>query len=334
MDFHPTAVSARMERMRALVSSTCGSGASESPALDDVPVVFIHQTGAKGRMNESYLELTQSAAADSNNHVIVVMLTGETRVVDPRIELITLNISDPTHPWIRRAHEFGRHYVHFSSNQLAFERVAIQKYFVLAELMRARNYSRLLFLDSDVLLLTNATQEQLCYGDCDVLTSSPHDLRWSGYASAHTSLWSQAAMLRFADYIFDAYTVHFARIRQFWDNYRDAFERRNATVRGGFNDMTLAGWFSQYLLETPALQLTPCNNLAPVTTAGIMDHMRGYKYLPGFYQDDVGLPAVAQNGATIPLKSLHFQGDGKYDLMRCGRARDELTTPQPALPPS
>ena len=238
--------------------------------------------------------------------------------IDPRVELISLNISDPSHPWIRRAHDFGSHYVHFSTNPEAFEMVAIQRWFVLNELMRARNFSRVLFIDSDVLLVTNATLEQLCYGDCDMVTSSIRKLKYSGAASPHTSFWSADAMAHFTDFIYSAYTLHISRIRAFWDGYLRRYESQNKSVWGGFNDMTLSAWFAQHLLAHPELGLSTCNSAAPITTAGTFDHKRGYELLQNFRQNDLGLPELLHNGHTVRLKSLHFQGAGKLALVECG----------------
>lgn len=233
-----------------------------------------------------------------------------------------MNISDRnSHPWLTRAFDWGSSYFHASTNHFAFEKVAIQKYLIIAELMKARAYDRVLFLDSDVMLFINATLEQQCTGMCDILLSSRQRMLYSGSASAHTSFWTREAMVAFADFIFDMYTVprQRQRIIEFWESYQQDARNAGRKPLGGFNDMTLAGWFAQEVLRGRTSQsFTVCNSVGSITTAGIFDYMRGYDSLYGFDQDELDLPILRfQTGINIPMKSVHFQGPGKVVLSNC-----------------
>lgn len=111
-----------------------------------VPIIFIH------RHDSNYLAYTLAQAKVANPEAAVVMI-GDRSNRYAGIEHFL--IAD----YCNSADRFGQVYQHLSTNLASYECFCFQRWFILQDFMQRQELEACLYLDSDVMLYTNATQE-------------------------------------------------------------------------------------------------------------------------------------------------------------------------------
>ena len=309
-----------------------------------VPVIFMIHNKTLGAGDDPYWQRVLSAAADTNDCVIVLTFndgldTIAVRSADPRVEVVTVDLSDATHPLMTRSAAFEAFYKHSSTSDPAFGQLSISRYFVLDALVRARGFSRVFVLDADVVLLTNVTHDSACTSECSIVLHSRHNVSRAMSASTHSMYWSAPAISSFTDFVWDMHTTKsgIKRIASFWKGYQNSFARRGLPLRGGFNDVILTNWFVDHVLQAPTLGLTVCNAAAPITSAGFFDFAHGVDTLANVTQDADGLLYVIVHGVRVPFKSVRLQGARKVAFATCpvlsSISADADTTEMPEMAP-
>ena len=285
------------------------------PEPKEVPVVFMHLEGAKGKVDESYLQINIRAALDLGNKVTVLADVGESFALDPRVEVVPINLTDSTSPLTSRAISFAEYYVHLSTNGFSFELVSFQRFFILQAWLTTTNYTKIVYIDSDVMLFVNAADEMQCYSHCDAVLSSPNPVKHAA-VSAHTSILTAHFLEAFTEFVEDMYANQ-TNLNVLQNTFTGM---QNNNQAGGICDMTILGRFYRATEDknNELSRFKICNSAADIGVRGMFDHKCAYRWIPSFGQDEnFGNPYFMINDSKIPLKSIHFQGACKLDEIAC-----------------
>ena len=308
----PTAGAEKRRWAAAVLSGLCGP-----PVSPPVPVVFIHKQGVLST-TEQYFTQVIKAALEMNELVIVLLIGLDAKLaVDPRVELVRaeLSLSDPLGS---SAAAFGEVYQHMSGNGHNYELINFQRHFLLQKLMTARRFARVMYLDSDVMVFRNATEEAACHA-CDVSMCVN-----TGSSSSHTSFWTKPGLDAFVTFLHAFYTepAKLAFLKGQWGMYQQHHTNPATNkTNGGVCDMTLLAWFRNEVSASKVKAVRVCDLChmsTPVEAHGVFDHILAFT-LPAFrFEAAVSpLPFFEFGGKQIPLKSLHFQGGSKHLLRNC-----------------
>ena len=104
------------------------------------------------------------------------------------------------------AQQFEASYEHLSTNSVGFELFCFQRWFVLLEIMKAKNISLAFFADSDLMIYGDVLEERKKLGEFTIAYCCPKrqgDFRWT--ASAHASYWTQEGLTQFCDFMLEMY---------------------------------------------------------------------------------------------------------------------------------
>ena len=111
-----------------------------------VPIIFIH------RNDSDYLAYTLAQAQASNPESPVVMIGDSSNRYAGVDHYLIADYCDS-------ADQFGQIYRHLSTNLASYECFCFQRWFILQEFIQSQGLEACLYLDSDVMLYANATQE-------------------------------------------------------------------------------------------------------------------------------------------------------------------------------
>lgn len=217
---------------------TWGCGRPSAPT----PVVFVHQATPRGH---GPLAAAVEAALTWNSAVVVVLVSGggvaafasAAAALDPRARLLRAHMRADD-PLGGSAFDFAARYVHLSGNAREYELISFQRHFILAAAMRLHDLSSVLYADSDVLVLRNASLEAPCYKACYAALCG-----YGSHSSAHTSFWSLASVTSFTTYVGEMYARHADTLLRSW---HAAYVARSGVRNppGGLCDMTLLHWWA------------------------------------------------------------------------------------------
>jgi hypothetical protein len=112
-----------------------------------VPIVFIHQ------QNSEHLKYSLAQAKASNPRSTVFLLGDDSNSQHPCAE--HHQFSD----YFAGAAGFERVYKHYSTHGRDFERLCFQRWFILRDFLAAHHIDKCVYLDSDVLLYGNVTED-------------------------------------------------------------------------------------------------------------------------------------------------------------------------------
>lgn len=161
---------------------------STNPTLETVPIIFIHKE------NPAYFPLPYSLAqAKKSNPKSHIFLIGDSTNQYDFIEHYNLL------NYFQEAREFLRVYHHLSVNQFDYELLCFQRWFVLKEFMITHKLERCLYLDSDVMLYTNATAEAQTFAEFDFTL-------YKGVSGHCNFISSLKALEKFCNFLFEFYT--------------------------------------------------------------------------------------------------------------------------------
>jgi hypothetical protein len=124
-----------------------------------LPIVFIH------RSNSDYLRYSLAQARASNPASTIYLLGDESNRGHEGIEHRSIDA------YFDEAREFGKIYRHFNSTGVEAERFNFQRWFVLKHFLRETGLERCVYLDSDVLLYANVTEDRRKFEDFDLALS-------------------------------------------------------------------------------------------------------------------------------------------------------------------
>lgn len=122
-------------------------------------------------------------------------------------------------------------YKHASPNNAAFEKVCIQRWFTILNLMRLKRLQRAFVCDSDVLIFENLASMMTTDKYPLPVYISTTNTKYS--VTAGQSLWTLNALQKFTEFITAFYQrTNWKRVEQCWENYPNK-------LSGGISDMYL-----------------------------------------------------------------------------------------------
>jgi hypothetical protein len=308
----------RKELVRQWVKLNCQAGVAPKDDVASVPVVFIHRMNLLRYREDDlpYLQLTVRAACELNKNVIVLLI-GETTPIelDHRAEVIY--VDSPQHAALQDFRDLlNATYVSMTTNPSDYQFQNLQRWALLANFVRQRHLDVVAYVDSDVLLLTDMTAEYNCQpiprpevmlmaGPLNPLETVSPSLAVSG----HTSIWQADILQLFVHYM------------QFFFARPEALAHYNETIwtphKQPLGDMPLLGRFIHFIKIN---HIARFSNLETNDAAGLFDDNGIYLKRASHYRQDplTGLPfLVLDDGHIQRVKSIHFQGSKKSDLLLC-----------------
>ena len=260
-----------------------------------VPVVFIHFGHGE------YLPYVFDQAKRWAEEVIVVGDSANTARTTP-VEDLSQDIA-----------EFTKTYEHLSTNGHSIELFCMTRWLVLRNLMRARNITTCLYLDSDVLLFSNPTE--------DWNTFDLFDFTLVHWSSGHTSFWTLKGIEKFCDFMLNLYRN---KSSYDWDKISSHYHiRQKHGLGGGVCDMTLLEYYGRQQGGYVGEMMQIRRGRPEVTST--YDHVislpdQGFAMRDGhkdirFIQNAPWVPLPDKN-LMVRFKSLHCQGPSKHLIPR------------------
>jgi hypothetical protein len=203
------------------------------------------------------------------------------------------------------AEKFAAVYQHRSTHELEYELFCFQRWFYLQSFLKAKQLDACLYLDSDVLLFADATQEARVYQECDLTLSqtSPHCVFFN----------RRESLDRFCDFLMECYTSPelFARLDA------EYIERQARKAPGGVCDMRVFSLFD-------TMGMGKAGDLREIRDGATYDHAMGqsdgYEMRNGIkhieWRDGRPFCRHEATGEMVRFKALHFQGSAKRFLRR------------------
>jgi len=290
----PEVAQQRQKGVQRETVATSQPGSTESRA--SVPIVFIHQ------QNSEHLAYSLAQAKASNPNSSVILLGDDSNTEHPCAE------HHQFRDYFTGAAQFERVYKHYSTHGWAFELMCFQRWFILRDFLNAHHLDKCVYLDSDVLLYADVTEDMAKFRlfDFTVCWNTIGCVMFVNHAQGLEGL---------CQFIMDIYTkkdlYHYDRmVAQF-------AVRQKHHLKGGATDMT-------------ALELYEELNFGRVGEASYI--IDGSTYdpninmpQPGFemennikrviWHDDQPYGIYAPTGEEVRFNSLHFNGVAK-SLMR------------------
>ncbi|KAI9033220.1 hypothetical protein DFJ74DRAFT_164036 [Hyaloraphidium curvatum] len=265
-----------------------------------IPVVFIELPGIK-IAGQSFFGYAMEIACELNDQVFAITVGGEEVPAVPSscVQHFHVNVNDNNSNIAMAYKRFDGMYRHFSANPAAFEEFCIRRWLVLDAFLTENSFDQALYLDSDVLLFANASSDVSCGHDCQV-----HLHRTRSSASGHSSLWTRKAISEFATFILELYGERITVLQTMWDAYQAHYVKQQKRVRGGISDMAILNMFVVAKNSGRTCTFDP----------KVFDHRQAFAD-SDFLQDELGLPYRKDGENYVRMKSLHFQGGSKYDVL-------------------
>lgn len=158
-------------------------------AEDCIPIIFIHT----GKAN--YLSDTLAQAKEFNDRVILIGDPDNQDCAKNGIEYY------PISSFFKQASEFKKIYRHMTCCPYEFELACYVRWFVLKEFMEKTNIPLSFYLDSDVMLYCDITEEyKTNFNNCDLAVAAQQ-----GYYGGLVSYWTPHTIASFCSYLNNFY---------------------------------------------------------------------------------------------------------------------------------
>ena len=261
-----------------------------------LPIVFIH------RSNSAYLKYILSQAQASNPRSPVILIGDRSN--DCYDFVVHREIDD----FFQGAAEFEKVYTHFSTQPPSFELICFQRWFILRDFLLANKISRCLYLDSDMMLYTDVTQDSEKFAHFDFTLA--HQINGCIFFLNRVE-----ALEEFCQFLMDVYNK---KDRYLYDRMVAHYAvRRRHGLKGGVCDMTA---FQMYG-EDHFGEIGEVANIidGSVYDPGIAISRPGFEMEGGVkkivWRNDLPYGKHVNTGQEIRFNSLHFQGSGSKSLM-------------------
>jgi hypothetical protein len=139
------------------LKETTGSNSvvSRRPPTSFLPIIFLHKS------NSDYLPYSLGQAKSSNPHSTVYLLGDQTNAVYDFAQHYHMR------DYFEGARRFAEIYRHYSTIGADLELIWFQRWFVLRDFLHAHNLQECLYLDSDVMLYTDVTEDRKKFAQFD-----------------------------------------------------------------------------------------------------------------------------------------------------------------------
>ena len=253
------------------------------------PIIFIHY------FNHAYLPLSLWQARKSNpDSEIILIGDGWNAHFDFLAEHVAAS------DYRKSASEFAQNFINFSTNPPDFERICLERWFILDEFMKSRGLEQCLYLDSDILQFGDIVEDASRYSSFGMTVAG---------ISGHSNFINKREDLSdFCRFIKEAYTKENAH-QILEEKYRKFRESHEA---GGISDMT---FFTEYRALHPDRILDigePIEGMAYDIAMSYIEFTRNengikkVELLP-----DSRLQVFMRGIGFVEMRNLHFQGEAK-----------------------
>jgi len=261
---------------------------------DDIPIIIVHRFGWP-----EYLMLTaiQARSTNLNNRIIIV---GDRPFADMKglVDIVDYeSFSECVQP-IRES------YFHLSPNAVEYERVCIERWFVVRELVKQIGAQRCFAMDCDVLLFNSLKNFWPRY--------EGYDFAYNYGPCFNTLVVNNLKML---DVYCETMVKVFNRDLAVWPGYADHIHFSEPYRKPEFiSDMTLGDYFIQTHKEFRSAMLTDIVNGSAFECC-MTSCCPGYEMEGAFkkivMRDGVPYGRFAATGEMVKFDCLHFQGLSK-----------------------
>lgn len=264
-----------------------------------IPIVFIHQ------FNHGYLPISFWKARETNPESEIYLLGDAWNA-----HFGTILHHRFASRYAKKAEELAKIFVNFSSNPPEFELICLQRWFILLSFMEEMGWEKCLYMDSDVLLFSNATTHAARFSDVGMTVAG---------ISGHTNFIQNREILsQFCHWILDAYSNP-QKIKEAEEKYRIFCQTHEA---GGLSDMTYFSEFREKFPEAIA-------DISEIKDGKSFDITITYT---NNWQSEDGIKkinwlgekpfAISVSGENVEMCTLHFQGDSKKHMLELARIKN------------
>ncbi len=252
----------------------------------NIPVVLIH------RGNHDYVQTCIDQAKHYNKDVIVISDTEYKNCENVNIEKYSNN-----------SNEFAKFYIPLSTLG-DYELFCFQRWFILYDYMKETNNENIFYIDSDVLLYHNVSDDWKIFENC-IFTLILRSVGCTSYFSLY-------GLRMFCKFLFEIYqkkdSYEFAKIASHYG------VRQKFNLPGGVCDMTLFEYFARYKCSVGVGELS---NVYDGTTydhnindSDNMYEFDGIKKIEFIDKKPYCYSPVLDK--KVQFKSIHFQGGAKH----------------------
>jgi hypothetical protein len=269
-----------------------GSGPTKRP----LPIVFVH------RSNSEHLQYSLAQAKHSNPDSTVFLLGDASNDVYDFVDHRDLR------DYFGSAAGLGKIYKHYSTHGVEFELICFQRWFILRDFLVAHGLDRCLYLDSDVMLYTDVTNDARKFDEFDFT------LCWDAVGCVFF-LNRLQGLEQFCEFVTDIYSK---KEKYQYDRMVSHFAvRTKHGLPGGACDMTAFQFFRE-------INFGQVGEASRVIDGSVYDPNINMPN-PGFvmdhevkkitWRDRQPYGTYVRTGQEVRFNSLHFNGSAKR-LMR------------------
>jgi hypothetical protein len=254
-----------------------------------LPIIFIHQS------NSEHLKYSLAQAQRSNPSSTIFLLGDSSNDVYEFVEHHSML------DYFSEAAQFKKIYKHFSTNSPDFELICFQRWFILREFLATHNIQRCLYLDSDVMLYADVTEDSKKFEQFDFT------LCWNTIGCVFF-LNRLEGLDQLCHFLMDIYNK---KDRYHFDKMVSHYAvRRKNQLAGGVCDMTAFQLYSE-------ANFGRVGEASHVINGSVYDPNINMPH-PGFemengikkivWKDGYPWGRYVRTGETIKFNSLHFNG--------------------------
>ena len=218
---------------------------------------------------------------------------------------------------------FAKVYQHQSGLDENFERICFQRWILLRDLMRRRNWDRLLHLDSDVLLYSDVAQAGKRFDD-SAMSLAPwfgDNSRWCG----HTCFINHPDTLdQFVDFMFKLYTTDEGKRLRDKSHIEDGYAISDMTCLGLFRGQTSLAIADLTQIVDGAVFDNYITTTQGIYEKGSRLFRKDIKRI--FFKNGVPYCRLKDNGESICFLSIHFHGNMKYMIRHFAKGKLGVST--------
>ena len=277
---------APLERSRLRSDQSSGS----------VPVVFIHQ------QNSEHLKYSLAQAKASNPRSTVFLLGDDSNSQHPCVE------HHHFRDYFTGAAEFEDVYKHYSTHSPDFERLCFQRWFILRDFLTAHQIEKCVYLDSDVLLYGNVTEDMAKFRLFDFTVC------WNTIGCV-LFVNRVEGLARFCQFIMDIYTK---KDEYHYDKMVAQFAvRQKHHLKGGATDMTAFELYGELNFGRvgEASYIIDGSTYDPNINMPQPGFEMADKIKKVIWQDHQPYGIYVPTGEMVRFNSLHFNGNKAKALM-------------------
>jgi hypothetical protein len=278
--------------LQSALSETTGP-----PPTSFLPIVFLHQS------NSDYLQYSLGQAKSTNPHSTVYLLGDQTNDAYDFVQHHHMR------DYFEGAERFAQIYRHYSTIGPALELIWFQRWFVLRDFLRAHNLRECLYLDSDVMLYTDVTEDRKKFAQFD-FTLCWHTIGCVVFLNRIEGLEA------FCQFVTDIYSK---KDRYHYDKMVSHYAvRQKNDLTGGACDMTALQLYNE-------ANFGQVGEAANVMSGSFYDPNMNAPH-PGFemsegikkviWRDQQPYGRFLRTGDEVRFNSMHFQGEQTKRWMR------------------